>query len=194
VAPNPRAWRNNPNQPVVDRFAASDGQSIAVRLSAQGTDRYAAELVMSAGAHQVSVWVAAHAAPDLALELNGHCRRAVVVEAPLRTWWVALDGDTHELIWLSPFPDPTHTPRHETALTAPMPGQVVAVLVAEGQRVRANDPLLILLAMKMEHVITSPHDGIAEHLQYRVGESVPAGAVLLDVRPETESGPPDGDV
>jgi biotin carboxyl carrier protein len=64
-----------------------------------------------------------------------------------------------------------------------MPGQVVAVLVEEGQTVRAGDPLLILEAMKMEHVIAAPYGGTVAAVHYREGEPVPASAILLDVQP-----------
>ena len=44
-------------------------------------------------------------------------------------------------------------------LTAPMPGKIIKVHVAEGERVGANQPLLVLEAMKMEHTIAAPHAG-----------------------------------
>jgi 3-methylcrotonyl-CoA carboxylase alpha subunit len=71
------------------------------------------------------------------------------------------------------------------ALTAPMPGQVVGVLVNEGQAVAAGDPLMILEAMKMEHTIRAPHDGVVSAIHYQPGDQVRAAAVLLDVRAGT---------
>ncbi|HVE24682.1 MAG TPA: biotin carboxylase N-terminal domain-containing protein, partial [Sporichthya sp.] len=49
-------------------------------------------------------------------------------------------------------------------LVAPMPGSVVRVMVAEGDTVTAGTPLLVLEAMKMEHTITSPSDGVVAAL------------------------------
>lgn len=54
---------------------------------------------------------------------------------------------------------------------APMPGSVVAVHVADGDRVTAGDPLVSIEAMKMEHPVLAPHDGTV-HLLVAVGDQV----------------------
>jgi len=64
-------------------------------------------------------------------------------------------------------------------LTAPMPGKIVAVLVAAGDTVEKGKPLLIMEAMKMEHTIAAPHDGKVQELLYAVGDQVAEGAQLL---------------
>jgi 3-methylcrotonyl-CoA carboxylase alpha subunit len=64
-------------------------------------------------------------------------------------------------------------------LTAPMPGKVVAVLAANGQEVKKGDALVIMEAMKMEHTISAPHDGVVEEVLYAVGDQVTDGAPLL---------------
>ena len=64
-------------------------------------------------------------------------------------------------------------------LTAPMPGKVVAVLVNKGQDVKKGEPLVIMEAMKMEHTIAAPHDGLVEDVLYAVGDQVADGAPLL---------------
>ena len=64
-------------------------------------------------------------------------------------------------------------------LTAPMPGKIVAVLVAAGEEVEKGKPLLIMEAMKMEHTIAAPHDGKVQELLYAVGDQVAEGAQLL---------------
>jgi 3-methylcrotonyl-CoA carboxylase alpha subunit len=60
-----------------------------------------------------------------------------------------------------------------------MPGKVVAVLAAKGQEVKKGDALVIMEAMKMEHTITAPHDGVVEDVLYAVGDQVADGAPLL---------------
>ncbi|MES2261678.1 MAG: acetyl/propionyl/methylcrotonyl-CoA carboxylase subunit alpha [Pseudomonadota bacterium] len=65
------------------------------------------------------------------------------------------------------------------ALTAPMPGKIVAILVAAGASVTKGTPLLVMEAMKMEHTISATHDGIVEKLLYEVGDQVGDGAQLL---------------
>ena len=64
-------------------------------------------------------------------------------------------------------------------LTAPMPGKVVAVLASNGQEVKKGDALVIMEAMKMEHTISAPHDGVVEEVLYVVGDQVADGAPLL---------------
>ena len=81
------------------------------------------------------------------------------------------------------FNDPmAHAGEAEAAggrLTAPMPGKVVAVLAAKGQEVKKGDPLVIMEAMKMEHTIAAPSDGLVEEILYQVGDQVADGAPLL---------------
>jgi 3-methylcrotonyl-CoA carboxylase alpha subunit len=64
-------------------------------------------------------------------------------------------------------------------LTAPMPGKIVAVLVDKGNTVEKGAPLLIMEAMKMEHTIAAPANGVVEELLYAVGDQVAEGAQLL---------------
>ncbi len=66
-------------------------------------------------------------------------------------------------------------------LVAPMPGQVVAVAVAEGDRVAAGDVLVVVEAMKMEHPVTAPGPGVVAALAVAVGDAVGADEVLVDV-------------
>ena len=64
-------------------------------------------------------------------------------------------------------------------LTAPMPGKVVAILVSNGAQVAKGTPLVVMEAMKMEHTIAAPADGIVEEIVFRVGDQVEEGAALL---------------
>ncbi len=67
-------------------------------------------------------------------------------------------------------------------LTAPMPGKIVAVLVAAGDAVAAGAPLVIMEAMKMEHTIAAPRDGVIDALLYAVGDQVADGAPLISFK------------
>ncbi len=67
----------------------------------------------------------------------------------------------------------------ELRLTAPLPGKLVQVAVAPGQAVTKGDLLLVLEAMKMEHRIHAPHDGVIEAVGGQVGDFVPADSVLV---------------
>ena len=65
------------------------------------------------------------------------------------------------------------------ALSAPMPGKVIAFLAAVGDQVKAGQPLAVMEAMKMEHTIAAPRDGTIEELLYAVGDQVSEGGELL---------------
>jgi 3-methylcrotonyl-CoA carboxylase alpha subunit len=70
----------------------------------------------------------------------------------------------------------------DARLTALMPGRVVKVMAAEGDTVKKGQPLMILEAMKMEHTITSPREGVIERVAFRENDLVAADAVLVAFR------------
>jgi biotin carboxyl carrier protein len=72
-------------------------------------------------------------------------------------------------------------------LTAPMPGRVVKVSVEQGEQVTQNQPLIVLEAMKMEHIIEAPHAGLVTELSVRPGQQVSGGALLLTIGPSEDS-------
>jgi acetyl/propionyl-CoA carboxylase alpha subunit len=69
----------------------------------------------------------------------------------------------------------------QSALTAPMPGTVIKVLVAPGEKVSARQPLLLLEAMKMETPIVSPYDATVRAVHVSDGDRVTGGAVLVEL-------------
>jgi acetyl-CoA/propionyl-CoA carboxylase biotin carboxyl carrier protein len=69
---------------------------------------------------------------------------------------------------------------------SPMPGTVTAVEVADGQPVDAGARLVVVEAMKMEHVLTAPVAGVVRELRARPGDTVAKDAVLLVVEPEED--------
>jgi propionyl-CoA carboxylase alpha chain len=71
------------------------------------------------------------------------------------------------------------------SLVAPMPGTVVRVVATKGDHVAAGQPLLWLEAMKMEHQVVAPADGMLAELPVAVGTQVDPGTVLAVVRPPT---------
>jgi 3-methylcrotonyl-CoA carboxylase alpha subunit len=70
----------------------------------------------------------------------------------------------------------------DARLTALMPGRVVKVMAAVGDTVKKGQSLMILEAMKMEHTITSPREGVIERVAFRENDLVPADAVLIAFR------------
>jgi acetyl-CoA/propionyl-CoA carboxylase, biotin carboxylase, biotin carboxyl carrier protein len=69
----------------------------------------------------------------------------------------------------------------QSTLTAPMPGTVIKVLAAAGDRVEARQPLLVLEAMKMETPLVSPYEAVVRAVHVAEGDRVAGGAVLIEL-------------
>jgi biotin carboxyl carrier protein len=65
------------------------------------------------------------------------------------------------------------------SVKSPMPGRVVRVLVAAGDRVGAGQPLVVIEAMKMENELCAPADGVVTKIGVEAGAAVDTGAVLI---------------
>jgi len=72
---------------------------------------------------------------------------------------------------------------HGGGLAAPMPGKVIAVLVAPGVKVERGAPLVIMEAMKMEHAVNAPAAGTVREILYAVGDQVAEGEPLIRLDP-----------
>jgi propionyl-CoA carboxylase alpha chain len=88
-------------------------------------------------------------------------------------------GPVH-LVALPRFPEPGSAVE-KGSLVAPMPGNVIRLGAAVGDTVTTGQPLIWLEAMKMEHTITAPADGVLAELNVDTGQQVEVGAVLARV-------------
>lgn len=89
------------------------------------------------------------------------------------------DGDAFEFL-------PRRTahssgPASDGSLRAPMPGKIVAAPAAAGDTVTKGQPIVVLEAMKMEHALVAPFDGVVESVSVAVGDQVGDGVVLAVV-------------
>lgn len=104
--------------------------------------------------------------------------------------WLGRDGDT----WHVRDHDPVEASLTGAArsgadtLAAPMPGTVTVVKVAVGDDVAAGQSLLVVEAMKMEHVISAPHAGTVTELDVTAGTTVAMDQVLAVVTPAATTG------
>lgn len=98
--------------------------------------------------------------------------------------WLGTEGDAWPLHPYDPVVESTAgAGAHHGALTAPMPGTVTVVKTTTGETVRRGQPLLVLEAMKMEHVIAAPHDGVVAELRATAGATVAMEDLLVVVAP-----------
>ncbi|MGY1884097.1 carboxyl transferase domain-containing protein [Blastococcus sp. SYSU DS0753] len=77
---------------------------------------------------------------------------------------------------------PAPAPEAGEGLRAPVPGTVVAVAAAEGSTVEPGGAVVVLEAMKMEHVVALPAGGTVRRIAVRVGDTVRQGQLLADVQ------------
>src|SRR3954447_16471235 len=102
--------------------------------------------------------------------------------------WVGRDGDAWQVRDHDPVAASLTRSGHAGAdsLTAPMPGTVTVVKVAVGDEVAAGQSLLVVEAMKMEHVISAPHAGTVAELDVTAGTNVAMDQVLAVIAPHEE--------
>ena len=67
------------------------------------------------------------------------------------------------------------------AVVSPMPGTVVKVTAAQGDKVEAGQPVLVLEAMKMENEITAPKSGVISAMYVGEGQTVAGGEALFEI-------------
>ncbi|HET9625512.1 MAG TPA: biotin carboxylase N-terminal domain-containing protein [Kofleriaceae bacterium] len=115
------------------------------------------------------------------VEHAGHRRSARVTRAPgSHRVWVLSEGLLFGFAEPPRFAEPG-AGAVAGGLTAPMPGKVVKVLVAEGDRVDAHAALVVLEAMKMEHTVRAPAAGVVRAVHVAVGDQVETDRVLAIV-------------
>jgi propionyl-CoA carboxylase alpha chain len=116
---------------------------------------------------------------EIDLELDGRRARsrvtrdgdALYVQCPRGTLGFAVVPR-----FAAPGAEPVHG-----GLAAPMPGLVSDVRVTAGQVVEPGETLVVMEAMKMEHVITAPHAGTVVEVHVSVGQQVANGTPLLSL-------------
>jgi biotin carboxyl carrier protein len=97
--------------------------------------------------------------------------------------WVTINGQTIVLTKPAAGARRRHGQHHAAGeLTAPMPGQVRAVNVSEGEVVTKGQTLLVLEAMKMEIRIHAPQDGVVKKLFVKQGQTVEREQVLIELQ------------
>jgi len=92
-------------------------------------------------------------------------------------------GAAHHLAFVDPLTAGEQAEIADGHLRAPMPGRVVKLHVALGDRVAHGQPLVVLEAMKMEHTIQAPDSGRVSRLPFAVGDLVEEGAELAVLEP-----------
>jgi acetyl-CoA/propionyl-CoA carboxylase biotin carboxyl carrier protein len=170
----PSGWRIGANAPVSVRLRAGERTD---HVHITGTPQ-SAEVRIEDGETR---WLQADLTGNrLTVTLNG-LRSDYIVATAASKIWLAGGGATAVLeeVREAPVrPDDEHS--GDAELTSPMPGTVVAVGIEQGADVAAGTVVVTVEAMKMEHALTAPVDGVVE-LLVAVGDQVKVGQLLARI-------------
>ena len=156
--------------------------------SVMGEGRFVVDAVLHPGYAEVTVAGRSHRVtlgPDdgdrLQIALDDETYFAQVVRLGPTLSALTPQG-RYELELVDPFHYEPADTLPDARLTALMPGRVVKLMAKAGDNVKKGQALLILEAMKMEHTIVSPRDGVIERAAFAENQLVPADAVLFSFR------------
>lgn len=170
----PPSFRNNPYcDPSVKLQIGDEVFEIAYRLI--GDEMY----TVTRGDWQARVEVVSFEPGSIRLAFDGVQRRFQITQADDQ-FYVHSSLGSRTVALLPRYPESRAAAERETA-NAPMPGQVLRILVSEGQPVAIGDALVILEAMKMEQTIKATMDGVVAAILVKTGEVVAPGAVLIQI-------------
>lgn len=156
----------------------------------EAAERGAQMWQLAVGEHAADVRVVAWRDQNLTLGVDDtHVRLSVVRGAD--SIMVARNGHSYRLQRTQPLSIDAvgggQVVGGQSNLQAPMPGTIVKVLVQAGSAVVANQPLLVMEAMKMEHTIVAPYAGVVTAVHFSAGQLVPGGATVIELDKHTEA-------
>jgi acetyl-CoA/propionyl-CoA carboxylase biotin carboxyl carrier protein len=162
----PDGWRLGEPAWTVRRSTAAGGEPVTVRVRGRASD---AEVQVGDGAPVTAA--AERTGDELAVTLGGIRTRYAVVHTEDAVW-LAAGGRVTALREQERLATAGGAAASDGAVTAPMPGTVTLVQASVGDQVQAGTPLLVVEAMKMEHVLTAPLAGTVTELGVTAGQSV----------------------
>ncbi len=179
------AWRGRPAAGTAIAFDTAAGQR---RITARGGPQTFSMFIRDAQTgtaagdwHRVRLIDAG--CRGLVAEIDG-ASRAVEIACTARRVQVTVDDETREFDIADPWATASAMPETDAHPAAPMPGRVVEVAAAEGDRVAAGDKLLVLEGMKMEFTLRAGTAGRVGRVRVAEGDFVEAEAVLVDIEPD----------
>jgi len=175
ILPNvPASYRNNPfRDPSIKLQVGSAAFDISWRQVGDET------LAISCGDWQANVQLVSFESGSIRVIIDGVQRMFRIAEAGDQVF-VQSRLSSQVVTKLPRYPHTHAASEHESAY-APMPGQVLKVLVEVGQQVSAGDALVILEAMKMEQTLRAATDGVVEAVLVKQGDVVAPGDTLVKI-------------
>ena len=163
----------------VETYVFKEGDSVVTVTVANNADNYLTpDVTLPDGTqHRVQLMPTAYDSSFDVKMAGRHYTAAVLQEGTQLT--ILSEGIAETLHYLDPLSFESGDEGAGGGLHAPMPGKVVAVRVQLGDTVKRGQPLMIVEAMKMEHTITAPIDGIIAAINANVGEQVDEKSALI---------------
>ncbi len=173
----PSNYRNNPYCDPRLRLRVRD-EDLEVSWKRDGRDEYS----VTCGARTVGCRLHTRVNAGITLTLDGITRSYDIHESGDQVFVHSPEGST-TLTRLSRHPRASTAGQRATA-NSPMPGQVLRILVREGQTVQSGDSLVVLEAMKMEQTIRTSIDGVVQSILVSIGQLVAPGQMLVQIGAE----------
>ncbi len=172
-------WRMGQPAWMTWRAVTADGEQLTVRLRATSTpDNFEVE---AADGSIVAITARLHDGGGH-IEFGDETTHFRIANSGPTTW-IGSEGDA----WSFTASEPTavgHTQvDHGAAIASPMPGTIIAVLVAPGESVTVGQPVVVVEAMKMEHTLRAGIDGFVGEVLVHVGDRVALNQLLAVVEP-----------
>ncbi len=178
VSPELLDWSSARDLETVRRYYLDEGSRL-VRVQALGARRYRVSVDDAAMAAEI-LEVQAH---RILLSLDGAHRSVHFWRHPSGRLFLALPERTFDLLDVAAALAAGDEAGGDGLVTAPMHGQLLEVLVGEGDAVRKGDKLAVLEAMKMQHEILAEVDGVVARVAARPGGQIAAGTLILEIEP-----------
>jgi propionyl-CoA carboxylase alpha chain len=175
-----RNYRNNPYRDPSIKLRVRN-EEVTVQWKQRGNDVY--EVRRGARALACRVHTPVNASPgQISIEIDGIIQAYEIAESGDHLFVHSREDDT-TIQRLPRYPRPAGATQHETA-NSPMPGQVLRILVQEGQKVKTGDSLVVLEAMKMEQTIRTTINGRVQSVLVKTGQVVAPGQMLVEIGAE----------
>ena len=172
----PSGWRNNYYQPQSETFILKDTElTIGYRSSLRS------EFIFYVDEREHNVQLLNADNQFVSCLIDG-VRYGFQISTDGQTFYVQNESvGNHTLVQKNRFPAKV-IEKMQGGYETPMPSQIVKILVAEGQKVRSGEGLVVLSSMKMENTVEAMEDGIVEEIYAEEGTNVGAGVLLLKVK------------
>ncbi len=174
----PSGWRNNPYVPQQISYLwhskANDKVDVFYTVSAKSSFN----ITISETTYQVNL--VSIDTPNIVFTVDGAQYKATVVKQGKQHFIHLPETGNCSIIECERFPSKIKE-KTEGGYQAPMPSQIVKILVKTGQDVKAEDPLIVISSMKMENTIVAEKDGKIKEIYAAEGQNVKAGFILLEM-------------